>query len=124
VPTEPLIAVIDDDDSFRVALVESLHSLGYRARGFASAEEFLAVGGEGSSSCLITDIHMSGMSGIDLKQMLASRGCQLPVILVTARADPDLEAKAAACGVVCFLRKPFETETLLDCLEKVLNKQK
>jgi FixJ family two-component response regulator len=122
VPTEPLIAVIDDDDSFRTALVESLHSLGYGARGFASAEEFLAAGDEGSSSCLITDIHMPGMSGIELKQMLASRGSQLPVILVTARSEPDLEVKAAACGAICLLRKPFETETLLDCLEKASNK--
>jgi len=116
--TELSIAVIDDDDSFRLALVESLHSLGYGARGFFSAEEFMAGDGESLCNCIITDIHMPGMSGFDLKQQLAARGSKMPVIMITARAGPSFEAKAAASGAVCLLRKPFPTEALLDCLER------
>ena len=115
---EPLIAVIDDDESFRIALVESLCSLGFDAREFASAEEFLA--GEGSCDCVVTDIHMPGMSGLDLKQLLTARGSKMPVIMITARAEPDLEAKAASSGAVCLLRKPFEADALIDCLERAL----
>src|ERR1700716_4603602 len=70
VSREPLIAVIDDDEPFRTALVESLCSLGYRARGFASGEEFFAASGESSCDCVITDIHMPGMSGLDLQRLL------------------------------------------------------
>ncbi|HEX3162374.1 MAG TPA: response regulator [Pseudolabrys sp.] len=115
---ELLISVIDDDESFRTALVESLRSLGYGARGFASAEEFIAGNGESSGDCIVTDIHMSGMSGFDLKRLLAARGSTVPVIMITARAEHGLEAKAAASGAVCLLRKPFETDVLLDCLER------
>ena len=105
---EPLVAVIDDDEPFRTALIESLDSLGYGARGFASAEEFVATDGEKSCDCVITDIHMPGMSGFDLNRLLMSRESKVPVIMITARAEPGLEAKAAAAGVVCLLRKPFE----------------
>lgn len=118
---EPKIAVIDDDGPFRTALVESLLSLGYGARGFASAEEFIALDGEISWDCIITDIQMSGMSGLDLKRLLADRGSQVPVIMVTARAEPGLHARAAASGAVGLLRKPFLTDALLGCLGEALN---
>ena len=114
------IAVIDDDDPFRAALVDSLHSLGYAARGFRSAEEFVTVDGQAGCDCVITDVHMPGMSGLDLKRLLASRGSGMPVILITARTDTDLEARATASGAVCFLRKPFETPALLACLHRAL----
>lgn len=120
-PRQPLIAVIDDDDPFRIALVESLCSLGYGARGFASAEEFIAEGGEGSSDGVITDIHMSGISGFDLKRLLVARGSTVPVIMITARAERELDAQAAAIGAICLLRKPFEADALIDCLERALS---
>jgi len=120
VPKELLVAVIDDDEPFRTALVESLGSLGYGARGFASAEEFVARDGERSCDCVITDIHMSGMSGFDLKQLLTSRGSTLPVIMITALADPGLESKATAAGAVCLLKKPFQSTALIGCLDKAL----
>jgi FixJ family two-component response regulator len=101
VSREPLVAVIDDDDSFRAALADSLCSLGYGAREFASAEEFIAGDGEGSCDCVVTDIHMPG-------------------IMITARAEPGLEAKAASSGAVCLLRKPFESSALIGCLERAL----
>jgi FixJ family two-component response regulator len=124
VSRELSIAVIDDDESFRVALVESLQSLGYDARGFVSAEQFVAGGGEGSSDCVITDIQMPGMSGFDLKKLLVARGSAIPVIMITARAGAGLEAKAAASGAVCLLRKPFETDALIGCLESAAKKQR
>ncbi len=117
---ELLVAVIDDDEPFRTALVKSLSSLGYGARGFASAEEFVAKNGESFCDCAITDIHMSGMSGFDLKRLLTSRGSELPVIMITARAEPGLEAKAVAAGAVCVLKKPFQSNALIDCLDKAL----
>lgn len=118
---EPLVAVIDDDEPFRTALIESLNSLGYGARGFASAEEFVATDGEKSCDCVITDIHMPGMSGFDLNRLLMSRESKVPVIMITARAEPGLEAKAAAAGVVCLLRKPFESGSLTGCLDRALS---
>jgi len=120
VSREPLIAVIDDDEPFRTALVESLCSLGYRARGFASAEEFFAASGESSCDCVITDVHMPGMSGLDLQRLLVTRDWRVPVIMITARGEPGLEAKAVASGAVCLLRKPFGADALIGCLEKAL----
>jgi FixJ family two-component response regulator len=120
VSAEPLVAVIDDDDPFRTALVESLCSLGYQVRGFASAEEFVARNLEPLYDCIITDIHMPGMSGLDLKQHLAARHCKVPVIMITARADEGLEARVAASGAVCLLRKPFESNDLIGWLNKIL----
>jgi FixJ family two-component response regulator len=117
---EPLVAVIDDDDSFRMALAESLLSLGYDARAFASAEEFMAGDGEAQCDCVVTDIHMPGITGLDLKRLLAAQGSNVPVIMVTAHAEPDLEVQAVSSGAVCLLRKPFETDALIECLEKTL----
>jgi FixJ family two-component response regulator len=121
VSSEPLIAVIDDDEPFRTALVESLYSVGYRARGFASAEEFFAASGESSCDCVITDVHMPGMSGLDLQRLLVARDRRVPVIMITARGDPGLEARAAASGAVCLLRKPFGADALIGYLEKALH---
>jgi FixJ family two-component response regulator len=120
---ELLVAVIDDDEPFRTALVDSLISLGYGARDFASAEEFIAQGGETACDCAITDIHMPGMSGFDLKRLLVARDSKLPVIMITARAEPGLEARAKAASAVCLLRKPFESGDLVGCLEKALGAQ-
>ena len=118
--TEPLIAAIDDDESFRVALIHSLSSLEYSARGFASAEEFFAGGGIETYDCVITDIHMPGMSGFDLMRRLLAHHSGVPVIMITAHVEPELEARAAAIGAVCLLRKPFEMEALARCLERAL----
>jgi FixJ family two-component response regulator len=111
------IAVIDDDQSFRVALVESLSSLGYGADGYASAEDYIGLIGGKSFDCVVTDIHMPGMSGLDLMKRLAAGGSTIPVVLITARSDTNLEAKAAAAGAACLLRKPFEINDLIECIE-------
>jgi FixJ family two-component response regulator len=111
------IAVIDDDESFRVALVESLSSLAYGVSGYASADDYVRRIGSNSFNCVVTDIHMPGMSGLDLMKHLAAQGSTTPVVLITARSDVNLEAKAAAAGAVCLLRKPFEINELIDCIE-------
>ena len=116
-----LVAVVDDDESFRIALVDSLSSVGYDACGYASADEFIAAAADTTCHCVITDIHMPGMNGFELKQHLASRASAMPVIMITARTEPDLESKAAAVGAVCLLRKPFATDALVKCLDRVLN---
>jgi FixJ family two-component response regulator len=120
VPAGPSISIIDDDDSMRNAVVALVRSAGYDARGFASAEEFLASGEVQSSACVITDIQMPGMSGIELKQHLAASQNAVPVIMITARHDADLEAKALASGAACFLRKPFDAALLICCVECAL----
>ena len=117
---ELLIAVIDDDESFRAALVDSLGSFDYGVRAFASAEEFVAANGFDSYDCIITDIHMPGMTGIDLKWLLAARECPVPVIMVTGRVEPGLESKAASSGAVRLLVKPFETDALIGCLQDAI----
>jgi FixJ family two-component response regulator len=111
------IAVIDDDESFRVALVESLSSLGYGSSGYASAEEYVRMTEISLVNCVVSDIHMPGMSGLDLMKHLAARGETTPVVLITARSDANLEAKAAVAGAACLLRKPFEINELIECIE-------
>ena len=115
-----LISIVDDDPSMRDALAALVRTLGHNVRAFASAEEFLASSELDQFSCAITDIQMPGMNGFELKQQLSRRDSQMLVIMITARAEPDLEEKAIASGATCFLRKPFEAETLVDCLEKAL----
>jgi FixJ family two-component response regulator len=120
VPVGPSISVIDDDDSMRNAVVALVRSAGYAALGFASAEEFLASGEVHRFACVITDIQMPGMSGIELKQHLMASQNAVPVIMITARDDPDLEAKALTSGAACFLRKPFDADRLIRCLERAV----
>ena len=115
-----IISVIDDDESFRSALVELLLSLGYEARSFASAVEFIDRGGEGSCDCIVTDFSMPEMSGLDLIQLLTARGSTVPVIMVTGHSEPELEAEVAASGAVCLLIKPFKEDALIVCLERAL----
>jgi FixJ family two-component response regulator len=120
VPAEPLICIIDDDDSMRRTIVALVRSAGYAAHGFASAEEFLCCGTVQGFACIITDVQMPGMSGIELKQHLTASQCLVPVIMITARHDPGLEAQATASGAVSFLRKPFDAGALIRCLEGAL----
>jgi len=120
-PAEPLICIIDDDESMRRTVVALVRSVGYDARGFASAEEFLGCGTVEAFACIITDVQMPGMSGIELKQHLTAAHCSVPVIMITARHDPGLEAQATACGAASFLRKPFDADVLIRCLEGALD---
>ena len=116
---EPLIAIIDDDASFRASLVDLLSSIAYRAEAFACAEDFIAAT-TNPYDCVVSDVHMPGMSGIDLQQLLASRAYPVPVIMVTGRTEPGLEQRVVSSGAVCLLKKPFDADVLIDCLERVL----
>ncbi|MEC9343687.1 MAG: response regulator [Pseudomonadota bacterium] len=113
-----LIAIIDDDSSFRVAIEGLVRSLGHRALCFSSAEDFL--NSSKRPDCIVTDIQMPGLSGIELKQELDSRGDTVPVIITTARTEPALIAKARQSGAHCVLQKPFESETFIKCLDGAL----
>jgi FixJ family two-component response regulator len=115
-----LIAIVEDDGSMRPAVMSLVRSLGYEAEGFESAEDFLKSDAACEAACIITDIQMPGMSGIELKRQLAARGHAAPVIMITARAEPELESQAMASGAVCFLRKPFQAEALISCLSSAL----
>jgi FixJ family two-component response regulator len=115
-----VVSIIDDDASVRGAIVALVRSAGYEARSFASAVEFLASGSAESSACIITDIQMPGMSGIELKGHLEASRLPVPVIMITARHDPGLEEAANASGAACFLRKPFDANVLIACLEDAL----
>jgi FixJ family two-component response regulator len=104
----------------RRAIVALVRSAGYNAHGFSSAEEFLGYSTVQSFACVITDIQMPGMSGIELKQHLTASQSPVPVIMITARHDPGLEERAIASGAACFLRKPFDADALISCLESAL----
>lgn len=117
---EPLISIVEDDESLRQAVVGLVRSLGYRVAAYANAEDFLAAGAGRASDCVITDIQMPGMSGIDLKLRLVAEGVTTPVIMVTARAEPALHEKAMASGAYCLLRKPFTAEALIERLDQAL----
>ena len=114
------ISIVEDDESLRLALVGLIRCVGHSAEGYGSAEAFLANGAPASSHCVITDINMPGLSGIDLGKRLRADGNEVPVIMITARADPGLEEKAMAAGAFCFLRKPFEMDRLIACVEEAL----
>lgn len=118
-----MISIIDDDPSMREMLVSLMRSLGYDARAFASGEEFLASEEFERYTCMITDIQMPGMSGFDLKQALDRRASALPVIMITALPELDLEDRAMSCGAIGLLRKPFEVQILVDLVEKAAGGQ-
>ncbi len=118
---EPFISIVDDDDSLRTALVSLIRSLGYATKGFESAEAFLADTDARGCACIVTDIQMAGLSGIQLKERLTQEGDRTPVIMITARLEAGLEAQAVASGAFCFLRKPFDAATLVSCLARAVH---
>jgi FixJ family two-component response regulator len=120
VRVNPLISIIDDDDSVRSATVSLLHSMGYATECFDSAEAFLCSGDAHRFACVLTDIQMPGMSGIDLQYLLVHCDPKVPVILMTARTEEDLHVRARASGAVCLLKKPFAAELLFRCLDAAL----
>jgi FixJ family two-component response regulator len=115
-----LISVIDDDESMRLSLEGLVRSLGYSVQSFACAEDFLAAGADGRSACVISDIKMPGMSGIDLLGRLKETGRTVPVILMTAFANDVARARATKAGAACFLSKPFDARSLIECLDQAL----
>jgi FixJ family two-component response regulator len=115
-----VVSIIDDDESVRTATQCLVRSLGLKAYTFASAEEFLCSPFVGETSCVIADVQMAKMSGLDLQDRLRESGNNTPMIFVTAYPDEKLKARALKAGAVCFLSKPFDCRILIDNLNKAL----
>ena len=115
-----LIAVVDDDESVRESLPDLLRELGFAARAFSSAEEFLASGDIGRTKCLILDVAMPGMSGPDLQRELARRRRAIPIVFITAHQDETVRPRLLAEGAVECLFKPFSETALLAALDTAL----
>jgi FixJ family two-component response regulator len=109
-----MVAVVEDDDSYRVAVQRLLKSAGFSVQSFATAEDFLRSGCQHETGCLITDIRMPGMSGLDLQAKLNADHCLIPTIFVTAHGDEDMRLQAMRGGAVKFMVKPFDGEILLE----------
>ena len=109
-----LIAIVDDDDLVRNAVQGLLKSVGLPARAFASAEEFLLSGQQRQTACLIADIRMPGMSGLELQAKLNAERCRIATIFITAHGDVKMRMQALRAGAVEFLAKPFDDEVLLE----------
>lgn len=116
----PVIAIVDDDESVRTATNSLMRSVGFTAHAFASAEEFLQSPHLQDTSCLISDVQMPRMSGIELQSQLLEQGHRTPIIFITAFPDESLQARALKAGAVCFLNKPVDGKTLLKWLKEAL----
>jgi FixJ family two-component response regulator len=119
-PDHPLIAIVDDDESVRVSVASLLRSLGYGVQAFASAEAFLEGAAAARSACLITDVQMPGINGMDLLRRVMAGAAALPVIMITAYPDEALRQRALSAGARGFLSKPFDEDTLIRCLDAAL----
>jgi FixJ family two-component response regulator len=119
----PVISIIDDDESVRVTTTKFVRLHGFVAYTFASAEEFLRSPHVEDTACMITDVRMPGMSGVELQEYLIAQGYPMPVIFITAFPQESERARAMAAGAVCFLSKPFDGQTLIKCLNEALARQ-
>jgi len=115
-----MVAIVDDDDLMRTALQGLLKSAGLLAQAFASADEFLRSGHQHDTACLITDIRMPGMSGLELQAQLNADHCKIPTIFITAHGDAKMRMQAMRAGAVEFLAKPFDDEALLESVRAAL----
>jgi FixJ family two-component response regulator len=115
-----MVAIVDDDDLMRTALQGLLKSAGLVAQAFVSAEEFLRSGHQYDTACLITDIRMPGMSGLELQAQLNADHCRIPTIFITAHGDAKMRMQAMRAGAVEFLAKPFDDEALLESVRAAM----
>ena len=119
--TSNVIAIIDDDEAMQDSLQDLLEAAGLVARGYGSAEEFLESDLRTQAACLIVDIHMPKMSGLQVQAKLKKEGCDIPVIFITARGDARMRIRAMRDGAVEFLAKPFDHHLLLKRVRAALN---
>jgi FixJ family two-component response regulator len=115
-----VIAIVDDDEAVRIALEGLLRSAGLTARAFESAEKFLESGQQSQTACLIADIRMPGMSGLELQAKLNAERCRIPIVFITAHGDTQMRMQALRAGAVEFLAKPFNDEALLQTVRAAL----
>ncbi|MBV9427047.1 MAG: response regulator [Bradyrhizobiaceae bacterium] len=117
---KPLVSIVEDDRFFRESMGRLMRSLGYPVEAFPSAADFLASPRLGETACLIADVHMPGMTGIELYRNLLDAGHAIPTILVTAYPNEIDQARALNDGVLCYLRKPVDEQLLAECLREAL----
>ena len=116
------VAVVEDDESVREALRHLLRLLGYAAASFTSAEEFLKWDRLGDTACLITDVHLPGMSGVELQGRLIGAGHRIPIIFVTAFPEEAIRARVLGDGALAYLSKPLREQSLITCLDQALRR--
>ena len=116
----PVISVVDDDESLRRSLSNLLRSVGFGVETFASAEEFLRSAQRENTGCLVLDLQMTGMSGLDLLRQLAVRDSRIRVVILTAHGDEETRRRSLQAGAVAFLDKPFHSDALLDAVRAAL----
>lgn len=117
----PIVSVVDDDESVRVSIGALVRSLGRAACTFASAEDFLGSPEAEATDCLIADVQMPGMTGVELQQTLASRERRVPIIFITAFPEGRVREKVLAAGAMCLLSKPCDGDTLVGFIESALS---
>ena len=118
----PVISVVDDDASVRVGTENLLSSLGYNVHTFASAEEFLRSAHFSDTSCVIADVQIPAMNGVELQALLLAQGHHVPFIFITAFPDETVRARVRKSGAICLLTKPFDKLTLIKCLDAALQR--
>ncbi len=119
---EPIVFVVDDDPAFRDSMGWLLSRSGLAHQLYASAEEFLAACSDGMQGCVVLDVRLQGMTGLELQEQLKARHVDLPVIMITGHADVPIAIRAMKAGAVDFLEKPFDGQTLLTCVRGALQK--
>ena len=117
-----MVSIVDDDPLAREGIRELVESLGYRARAFFSAQDFLQSGALAKTGCLITDLQMSGLNGLDLQERLQAQGYRTPVIVITAYPNEKHRSRAMSAGAIGFLSKPFAEQSLIECLAVAMNR--
>jgi FixJ family two-component response regulator len=119
-PKASLVSVVEDDRFFRESMSRLMRSLGFSVEAFPTAADFLASPRLVETACLIADVHMPAMTGLELHRRLVDKGYAIPTILVTAYPNEDVRARALKEGVVCYLRKPIDQERLMQCVHVAL----
>jgi FixJ family two-component response regulator len=119
----PLISIVDDDDSLRNSLGNLLRSLGFHVQEFSSADAFLGSPNARETACLILDVRMPGMNGLDLQRHVAAADWRVPIVFITSHADDDARARAVGAGAVGFLYKPFREQEILDAIDAALRRE-
>ena len=118
----PMISIVDDDDSVRTALKSLIDSVGFRAEVFGSGEEFLKSPCLAQTDCLIADVRMPGMSGLELQERLHAAGSHVPIVFISAHDDKEARARGLRGGAIAFLQKPFSEDSLLGAISVGLDK--
>ena len=118
----PLVAIVDDDESIRNATRDLLRAAGFSTATFEDAESFLGSASRASASCVVADIRMPGMNGVELYQTLVASGDGIPTVIITAHPEDATRSRAREAGITCYLSKPFAPDELVECVRKALAK--